>query len=132
MSHHEKEFLRRTHQQLGWISFWINQMLSRRCVMGEKLTNFLLRNYGASILLDLVILIYIKFHWWASFIWVCASIIWCYLSLENPLMFMTESCVSFFFVLKSSCKVSFEPSMILGRNGVAENYKCNHMYFIDL
>ena len=42
---------------------------------------------------------------------------------ENPLMFMTGSCVFFFFVCKSSSKVSFEPSVILGRIFVAENYK---------
>ena len=132
MSHHGKEFLHRTHQQLGWISFWMNQMFPTRCVLWENLTEFLLAKYRAYILLYLVILIYVQFHWWALVFWVCASIVWRYLSLENPLMFMTGSCVSFFFVLKSNCEVSFEPFMILGRSVVAENYKCNHMYFIVL
>ena len=40
---------------------------------------------------------------------------------ENPLMFMTGSCVSFFFLLTNSCEVSFEPFMIFERNVVVEN-----------
>ena len=51
---------------------------------------------------------------------------------ENPLMFMTGSCVSFFFLLTNSCEVSFEPFMIFERNVVEENYKFNHIYFIVL
>ena len=51
---------------------------------------------------------------------------------ESPRMFMSGSCVSFFFAVKSSCKISFEQSIILWRNFGGENYKCYHMYFIDL
>ena len=51
---------------------------------------------------------------------------------ENPLMFMTGSCVSFFFVRKNTSEVSFEPSIILRRNSVGENYKCNHMCAVSL
>ena len=52
-------------------------------VLGEELTNFLFGNYGTFILLELVILRYLKVHWWASVIWVCANVIWCYLSLKK-------------------------------------------------
>ena len=49
---------------------------------------------------------------------------------ENPLMFVTGSCVASFFVVENIYEVSFEASLILGENVVAENHKCNHQNFI--